>query len=69
MSRAKVIINVPVLVECEVQSMTNSEEALFNLDKTDAVMLTDFVMPSKISCAMSNIVILENYPATPVASA
>jgi hypothetical protein len=46
---AKVIINFPIVVECDVKSFGNSDESWAGLDKTDAVELSNIVFPGKLN--------------------
>jgi hypothetical protein len=54
----KVIINVPVVVDCDIRSVPQSEESVFNVDHTDFAELTNIQMPAKLTIAASNITIV-----------
>jgi len=44
MARQLVLVNFPVLVECEVESYDNAAEAWAKLDKTDALTLKNITV-------------------------
>jgi hypothetical protein len=56
---AKVILNFPVQVECDIESASNLQEAAFNIDKTDVAVLTNIVFPSKLTVCSGQIVLVD----------
>ena len=55
---AKVIINFPIVVECDVKSYSNSDESWAGLDKTDAVELSNIVFPGKINIPAGSVALI-----------
>lgn len=56
---AKVVINIPVVVDCDIRSIAEADEISFNVEKTDFVELTNIVAPTSLRCAVSSISIFE----------
>jgi len=54
----KVVLNVPVVVDCDIESVNSTDEAMANLDKTDFVEITNVVFPSVIKVPASSVVIV-----------
>lgn len=56
---AKIVINFPIVVECDVKSHTQSDETLFNIEHMDVVELTNIKAPCKINLPASAISVIE----------
>jgi len=55
----KLVVNVPIVVECNVKSYSSDDESAFQLDKTDMVTLSDIVVTGVVSIPASQLVILD----------
>jgi len=54
---SKIIINVPVLVECDLQSFRDEDEQAFQIEKTDFIKLSNIVVGDMIIPATGIVVI------------
>lgn len=59
---ATVVINFPIVVECDVKSATNEEESLFRIDKTDMLELSNIKVLNKIVVSASQVSLTSPQP-------
>jgi hypothetical protein len=55
----KLVINVPMVVECNVKSYSSDDESAFQFDKTDMVTLSDIVVTGVVTIPAGQLVILD----------
>jgi hypothetical protein len=55
----RLVVNVPMVVECNLKSYTSEDESVFQFDKTDFVTLSDIVVLGSVSLPAGQLVFID----------